>query len=163
MAYHWLTSSTSAFTPPINSGSIAPAGIVIPANARLVRWQIRDCIYQGQATAHNLLNIGALWVDLKVLFTAGPYSGRAIYNARKAIPMELTGLYDGGLLLSTYVAWYNAADEVFGANEKVSYGGAGKASSTLTLQATLFASVPGSVIVTPTGYVSTTLAALYEL
>jgi hypothetical protein len=146
---------------PINAGTWAPPAIVVPAGGRIVRFQVNQCAYQGVAQSGNFNSIPLLNMVQQIHFTAGPYSGRNVWNSTRAIPFTVMPVIIS--LVANFVGYYNAGDDELSVNQKCSYGGPGKAASTIKFDCDIFADVPGTALVTPTNYVAVNFKVLYEI
>lgn len=127
---HWVTGGgTVGFPAPLTPTNV---DLPLPANALVKRFQLRQVNIQGYNAGVNNFYVEPLAMRQTVSFTSGFYSGRTIYQASRAVPMQSTVFL--ATAIPTYNVWYFGGDNEMGFNERCSYGGQGKPASNIRFQ-----------------------------
>lgn len=163
MAYFWLRAQVSTTVFPGAAHNLGYAGLVVPANARLVKFLLHGVNINFLQAGNNQTNLG-LWTHFaQVSFTAGPYNGRLIRYETTACKSQQTVFFNPLINNASYTNFVLSGDHEHGFEQKCSFGGHGKAASTLTLLAALDMQSPALSQAVTNFYYQGEFAALYEL
>ena len=156
--YHWLTPGFDIIGAVPNTQQTVNASL--PAGATVKRFQIRNNYFSVRNETNDRNAVFNPYISQKVLFTAGPNNGRAMYTSIKRIPFVATTLFVA--VLPVYDWYASAGDVELGVNQKCSIGLSSGAAATLTLQTSVH-SAPNTFPATLQGEWTLNFAVLYYL
>jgi hypothetical protein len=163
VVYTWARTGTSTFTFPGSASALLNSTVTIPANARLVKLLGYHTVVDFNQAGSNQTALG-LWSHfLQLKFTAGPYAGRIIRDERIALDQGYTVFFNALINQASYTMFTNTGDERLGFDQKCSYGGKGKAASTLQILTSLNEDAPAMSPTVNNFYYGYNFGALYEL
>lgn len=102
--------------------SLGPIDLNIPAGAVLKKFVVCNANFQGYIQGNDYRSVTPVHVDQVVSFTTGHYAGRILYETFRAPTLATNGFYDVLTGTQYYTTYFSGGDEVFGIDQKTSYG-----------------------------------------
>lgn len=134
----------------------------IPAGAVLKKFVVCNANFQGFIQGNDYRAVTPVHVVQQVSFTTGHYAGRILYETFRAPTIATNGFYDVLTGTQYYTTYFSGGDEVFGIDQKCSYGQLGYPAMNLRYSATISAQGWG-IVPTQRFEMNTTFKALFYL